>query len=169
MTFQYVHADTQYLYAYSITDGNENEDFLKDQLQKALNNHNKQIRVKISFTAIGETVNTINKKAKQENKNEGWKRRIIHSLADLSFHKRVDLAPPTDSVFNTAKKIRSADIRLDNTDILIVSHALCDKESYLALFQDENVLSSKILQEYCNKRKEDTDFCHNLKIRETFS
>jgi hypothetical protein len=167
--FQYVHADTQYLYAYSVNDGDENETFLKDQLQEALNNHNPQIRLKISFTALGETINTINKKAKQEHKNEGWKRKLIHSLSDLSFHKKVDLVPPTSSIINMAKKIRNADNRLDDTDILIVSYALCDKESYLALFQDETVINSKIIEEYCKERIENRDFCHRLKIRETFS
>ena len=62
--FRTVHVDTQYVYAYAIHDGNENEVFLKDQLQEALSNRNSQQKLIISFVAMGEVINTIHRKSK---------------------------------------------------------------------------------------------------------
>jgi predicted nucleic acid-binding protein len=159
-----IHVDTQYVYAYVIPDGNDDENHLKQQIRLALVNHNPEIQVKISFVALGETMNIINKKAK----GDGWKKRAVTSFFELLRHEKVDIIPPTLPIFEVAKKIKNEDSRLGYTDVLIVAHALCDKESYLALFHDANIINSLVIQELCNERKSDANFYYHLEIREEF-
>jgi predicted nucleic acid-binding protein len=162
--FRTVHVDTEYIFAYILQDGDEGEKYLKNQLRLALVNRNSEIQIKISFIALGETMNIINKKIRYD----GHKKRSINSLFELLKHDKVDTVPPTQPMFEIAKKIKREDLRLDFTDILIVSQALCDPQSHLALFHDANILNSLAIQDICDKRKHNKNYCHTLEVRERF-
>ena len=150
-TFQHLHVDTEYIYAYIIPDGNDKEKFLKKQLQFALVNPNSEIQIKMSFIALGETLNSINSKPK----NDRWKKNAILSLYDLIRHEKVDPVPPIPDMYDVAKSIKTEDPQLGYTDVLIVSQALCDTNSYLALFHDVDVLNSMVIQGKCRESSGD--------------
>lgn len=159
-----VHLDTQYLYAFAASKKNEQESYLKRQLLAVLHNHNPDIQVKISFTALGETFNEINKKITIE--NQKWS--AVQELYKLSLEEKVDLIPATHSSIRLARKLKKDDPRLNDTDILIVSQAICDREAILALFQDRMILESEVIKSCCAGREETKGYC-NLRIKENFT
>jgi len=159
-----IHLDTQFLYAYSVSDGYDEEADRKAQINCILHNPNPLIQAKISFTAVGETVNEINKKITRP--KDRWS--AISELNKLLLDGKVDTIPATESVFKIAHKIKKQDSRLDDTDIFIVSHAICDKYAYLALFQDRNIIESEILRDMCLNRESCKGFCHPLKIKDSY-
>ncbi|MCX6685617.1 MAG: hypothetical protein NTV10_03035 [Methanoregula sp.] len=162
---RHVHIDTQYLYAYVVSRGHDEESERKKQIQELIHNKNPNVKAIISFTAVGETFNEINEKITHPRE----RRRAINEFIDLLSEKRVDLKPANESTFKIAHKIKKEDPRLDDTDILIVSQAICDKLAYLVLFQDSKIIESEVIKDYCVNRTNKDGYECVLKIKENYS
>jgi len=77
---------------------------------------------------------------------------IIKNLLELLKRPNVDFCPATESCFKMASYIKSKDQRLNDTDVLITSHAIRDRNSSLLLFMEEKIIKSPVLEDICNKR-----------------
>jgi hypothetical protein len=161
---QHVYTDTQYLHA-SIFPITDDEIIAKSEFDRVLNNRNSQILIKLPFVVVGETVNNIHR---DNDLSETDKADIIRNLLNIMGNDKVDMCPPTVNCFELAKRLVTEDNRLDDTDSLIVAHALCDIYSSLLLMRDKKVLASAKIDEI-NKELYESGKRHRiLHIRPNF-
>jgi len=150
---QRVFLDSQFLFAYISEIPKDIEQLYAAEVKAILYNSNPHIQIIISFVAIGETVNSINKKLDQSHLNNAFM-----NLSAFLNEKRVDMKPPTLEIFKKT---------LDYTDAMILSHALCDDCSTHFLTGDSTLLESESIQIACREYRKDNRF-PNLKIRDSF-
>jgi len=159
---QRVFLDSQFLFAYISEIPKDIEQLYAAEVKAILYNSNPHIQIIISFVAIGETVNSINKKLDQSHLNNAFM-----NLSAFLNEKRVDMKPPTLEIFKKTLDLIKSDNHLDYTDAMILSHALCDDCSTHFLTGDSTLLESESIQIACREYRKDNRF-PNLKIRDSF-
>lgn len=111
---------------------------------------NPNIKPIMPFVSVGEIVNTMIQKGKEEKFEE-----MIKLIKDL----KVDTPPPNKAVIEISHRILNDDDRFDPTDAIIAAHALCDEYSVRLLTKDKITLFSIVLEklekelEGCGKRR----------------
>lgn len=147
---RHVYVDTQYIHAFiffdKISRPNEEERFAKEEFNSILHSRD-NILLKIPMVAMGETVNNIH----HNDLSRPDKDNIIRHLLHIMSVDKVDIVPPRLECFGLTTDLLSRDSRLDNTDALIVSQALCDPLSTHLLMKDKKVITSAAIQDVNNE------------------
>ncbi len=147
---RYVYVDTQYIHAFiffnSIARPNEEKRFAKEQFNSILHRQD-NFSLKIPMVAMGEIFNNIHRKDLTDQDNDDIIRQLLHMMSV----DKVDIVPPKLECFEVTTDLLSRDNRLDNTDTLIVSQALCDPLSTYLLMKDQKVIRSAAIQDVNNE------------------
>ncbi|MEN4018199.1 MAG: hypothetical protein PQ975_11155 [Methanobacterium sp.] len=163
---QHVYVDTQYVYAYAVGSKKDEDRYVAEQFKSLISNKNPNILPKIPFTVIGETINNI----KTKNLSSNEEQNIMDKILKLSRNNSVDFIPASPFCLKIASYIKSQDPRLEDTDVLIVSHAIADPNSSLLLFIEDAIINSGVIDELrvdrANKIKEICDHNSNLRYRD---
>ena len=159
---QHIYVDTSHLQAYLW--GDRDEVVYKDAFKKAIHmsEQNPEIFIKIPFVVVGEMINNLKRKDKREVKEDA----ISNFLDLLGHYERVDIIPANFNSFRMAVKIKNESNRLDDTDILITSQALCDPYSSHLLTNDSELIESIMIDKINTKMKNNGDRFRKLKIGE---
>ncbi|GEM_PF-2034317 len=163
---QHIYIDTCYFHAY-LWGKHEEKTFSKKIMKKIENSikKNSNIKVIIPFTIVGELLNNMYQDSFDTKKIEDYFYKFLNLIEKL----RADLRPSkSNEFFNIATKIREKDNRIGNTDILILSHALCDPNSKYALFIDQDVLHSTVIRDMEEKMRQEGKRRQKLEITSEF-
>ena len=76
------------------------------------------------------------------------------------------LVPPKGDVFTIMKTVKERDQRLDNTDVLILSHVLADSDSKFFFTTDQKLLHNRAILEYEKELRDKSIRNTKLKILE---
>ena len=140
----------------------------KDILSKIKSNvkRNPDINVKIPFIVIGEMINNLIRGSFELNNRA----EIMYKFFDLLNDLRADIIPPNKCCYAKAKLLIDQDCYLaeNATDILIVSCALCDKDSAFLLTDDSLLLESDSLKKIERDMREEGKRSRQLKITNEF-
>jgi hypothetical protein len=100
---------------------------------------NGHIHIKFPFIVAGELINSIcyNSMCSSD------KAHVIEDFFKLFRSEQIDFIPARMESFKLAAKIKDNDNRLDDTDLLIASQALCDIYSTRLLTNDPKLLESR--------------------------
>jgi hypothetical protein len=148
---QHYYIDTDYLTSYLLYKDKETRYFLEDKdkdvekaryegLKRLITNRNPNIEFKIPFVVFGEFFNTLKSKGFFEVKNENAMNIVSRNISKLfDEHDNIDMIPSESRKCCDYAKELVTPGRIDNTDALIVSHALDDKEAIYFLSKDLDV------------------------------
>ena len=117
------------------------------------------IRVIIPFVSVGEIVNTMIQKEKEDKVGD-----LFSLLKDLI----ADTPPPNKSVIELSSRILSDDNLFDTTDAIIAAHAISDEYSTRLLTTDTNMQNSRVLIELEAKLRNEEKRKHKLRITDEF-
>ena len=90
--------------------------------------------------------------------------KIARIILESNMDVEACLVPPKGDIFTIMKTIKERDQRLDNTDVLILSHALADADSKFFFTRDKEMLDNKVISEYEKELRDESLRNTKLKI-----
>jgi hypothetical protein len=113
----------------------------RDQVRKVVDRSrkNKEIFIIFPFVVAGELINNL----KRQTKNTTHKQEAMSRFFKLLENKKVDLKPAKADSLKLAAEIKSRDRLLGDTDLLIISQALCDSDAVHVLMHDDKIINSQ--------------------------
>ena len=157
-----IYIDTQYLHAFIFPEKCDEDMFCKEILKKAI--YNRSSMIQIPFVVVGETINNIKRKSITKSQEED----VIRNLLTLLERDNINLSPPIQHCFRIANEIKGSSHYLDDTDVLITAHALCDPTATHFLVNDEKILTSSRIKDINSKLKTEGFREYNLKLISEF-
>lgn len=117
------------------------------------------VKVIIPFVSIGEIVNTMIQKRKQDK---------VRDLLNLIKNMRADTPPPDKRVIKISSRILDEDDIFDPTDAIIAAHAISDAHSIRLLTTDTNMQNSRVLIKLEEGLRNDQKRKSKLRITDEF-
>jgi predicted nucleic acid-binding protein len=117
------------------------------------------VKVIIPFVSVGEIVNTMIQKEKEDKVGD-----LLKLLKDLI----ADTPPPNKRVIELSSRILSDDNLFDTTDAIIAAHAISDEYSTRLLTTDTNMQNSRVLSELEAKLRDEEKRNYKLRITDEF-
>lgn len=117
------------------------------------------VKVIIPFVSVGEIVNTMIQKGKEDKVGD-----LLKFIKDM----KADTPPPNKTVIEISSRILNADGLFDTTDAIIAAHAISDEYSTRLLTTDTNMQNSRVLSELEEKLRNEEKRKHKLRITDEF-